>query len=54
MRKIFLPGNLKGRDHSEDKCVDVKIILEWILGKQGGKGRTELNCFSTGTSDDLL
>jgi hypothetical protein len=28
---------LKGRDHSEDISVDVRIILELILGKQGGK-----------------
>jgi hypothetical protein len=27
---------LKGRDHSKDTGVDGKIILEWILGKQGG------------------
>jgi hypothetical protein len=24
---------LKGRDHSEDLCIDGKIILEWILEK---------------------
>jgi hypothetical protein len=24
---------LKGRDHSEDLCVDGKTILEWMLGK---------------------
>jgi hypothetical protein len=28
---------LKGRDHSEDLGVDGRIILEWILGKYGGK-----------------
>jgi hypothetical protein len=26
-------GNLKGRDHSEDRGADGKIILEWILGE---------------------
>jgi hypothetical protein len=30
-------ANLKGRDHLEDLGVDGRIILEWILGKQGGK-----------------
>jgi len=29
--------NLKRKDHSEDTCVDRKIILEWMLGKQGEK-----------------
>jgi hypothetical protein len=30
-------GNLKGRDHPEDIGVYGRIILEWILGKWGGK-----------------
>jgi hypothetical protein len=29
--------NLKGRDHSEDLRVDERIMLEWMLEKQGGK-----------------
>jgi hypothetical protein len=29
----FKLENLDGRHHSEDPCVDGKIILEWILGK---------------------
>jgi hypothetical protein len=33
MRTKFWLENLKGRDHLEDKGVDGKIILEWILGK---------------------
>jgi hypothetical protein len=37
MPKIFCLENLKGRDHWKDLCVDGRIILEWILGKQGGK-----------------
>jgi hypothetical protein len=37
----FWSENLKGRDHSEDLCTDEKIILEWILGKWGGKVWTE-------------
>jgi hypothetical protein len=28
-----LSENLKGRNHSEDLGIDVRIILEWILGK---------------------
>jgi hypothetical protein len=36
MHTKFLSENLNGRDDSEDLGVDRKIILEWILGKQGG------------------
>jgi hypothetical protein len=36
MHTVFLFENLKGRDHLEDLDIDVRIILEWILGKQGG------------------
>jgi hypothetical protein len=32
--------NLKGRDHLEDLGIDGKIILKWMLGKEGGKMRT--------------
>jgi hypothetical protein len=35
MHKIFLLGNLKGRDHLEDLGIDGKIILEGILGWSG-------------------
>jgi hypothetical protein len=28
---------LVGRDHSENLEVDGNIVIEWILGKQGGK-----------------
>jgi hypothetical protein len=38
---IILAGFLKGKYHSEDVDVDDRIILEWILGKQGGKVWTE-------------
>jgi hypothetical protein len=34
MHTKFLSENLKGRDHSGDLEVDVRVILEWILGKQ--------------------
>jgi hypothetical protein len=33
----FWPENLKVRDHSKHLGADVRIILEWILGKQGVK-----------------
>jgi hypothetical protein len=28
---------MKGRDHSENVGIVVRAILEWILGKEGGK-----------------
>jgi hypothetical protein len=28
---------MHGRDHSDDVDVDWKIILKWVVGKQGGK-----------------
>jgi hypothetical protein len=31
----------KGRDHLQDRSVDWRIILEWILGKYGGKAWTD-------------
>jgi hypothetical protein len=34
---IFWLENLKGRDHSKDLGIYGKIILSWILLKQGGK-----------------
>jgi hypothetical protein len=33
-------GNLKGKDHSEDLDVDEKKILDWILGRYGGRVKT--------------
>jgi hypothetical protein len=35
MHITFWLENLNGRKHLEDLNVDGKIILEWILGKQG-------------------
>jgi hypothetical protein len=35
--KKFWSENLKGGDHAKDLGVDGRVILEWILGKQGGK-----------------
>jgi hypothetical protein len=40
---------MKGIDHLEDLDVDGRIILEWILEKQGGKV-----WLSTGTSAGLM
>jgi hypothetical protein len=33
--KHFGSETCRERDHSEDLCIDKKIILEWILGKYG-------------------
>jgi hypothetical protein len=37
MHMKFWSENLRGRDYMEDLGTDRKIILEWILEKQGGK-----------------
>jgi hypothetical protein len=34
---LFWLENLKGRNRLEDLGIDGMIILEWILGKSGGK-----------------
>jgi hypothetical protein len=46
--------NMKGRDHSENLDVDGKIILEWIIGKYGGKVWTGFIWLSMWTSGGLL
>jgi hypothetical protein len=33
--------NLKGRDHLEDLGIDVKMMIEFILWKYGGRMWTE-------------
>jgi hypothetical protein len=43
-----------GGDYSEDVRVDVKVILEWILGTKGGKLWTGLIWLRIGTSGDAL
>jgi hypothetical protein len=45
---------LKVRDSSEDLGVDGRIILEWILGKLGGKMWTGCIWIRIGTSGGLL
>jgi hypothetical protein len=37
MHAVLWLENLKGRDHLKDLGVDGRIILEWILGKYGGR-----------------
>jgi hypothetical protein len=44
---------LRGTDHSENLGVGGRIILEWILGKQDGKGWTGCVCLRIGTSGGL-
>jgi hypothetical protein len=34
MHTKFWLKNLKGRDHSENLCINGKLILRWILEKQ--------------------
>jgi hypothetical protein len=46
--------NPQGRDHSEDLDVDGKVILEWILGKWGGKVWIGFICLRIGTTGGLL
>jgi hypothetical protein len=46
--------SLNGRDHSEDLGVDARIILEWILEKQGVKVWTEFIWLRTETSGGLF
>jgi len=50
----FCFEDLKGRDHLKDLGVVGKIILEWVLGKLGGKGWTGFIWLRTGTSSRTL
>jgi len=50
----FWSQNLKGINHSEDLGIDGKIILEWIVGKQGGKVWPGFIWLKVGISDRLL
>jgi hypothetical protein len=53
MRTKFL-SELKGRYHLEDLGVDGKKILDWILGKWGGKVQNKCVSLRIGTSSGLL
>jgi hypothetical protein len=53
MHTVFWLEYLKGRDHLEDLGTD-KIILERILGKQGGKVWTGFIWLRIGASGELL
>jgi hypothetical protein len=46
--------NVKGRDHLEEPGVDGRIILEWILRKQGGKVWIGFIWIRIRTSDGLF
>jgi len=41
MHTKFWLENLKERNHLEDLCIDGKMELEWILGKQDENVWTE-------------
>jgi hypothetical protein len=46
--------NLKERDHLQGLGIDGKVIVEWILWKEGGKVWTGLIWLRIGTSGGLL
>jgi len=53
LNRIFI-GMPEGKNHSEDLGIGVKIILERILGKRGGKMWTRFIWLRIGTSVGLL
>jgi hypothetical protein len=54
MHTKFLLENPKRRDHSKDLGADGRIILEWILEKNGAKVWTGCIWFRIGTSGGSL
>jgi hypothetical protein len=50
----FWSEDLKERDLSENLDVDEQIILEWVLGKLGGRVQTGCIWFRIGTRGGLL
>jgi hypothetical protein len=50
----FWSEDPKEINHSEDLRIDRRIILELILGKWGGKFRTECIWFGIGSSGWIL
>jgi hypothetical protein len=47
-------GNIKGRDHLEDLCIDERIIFELILNKYGTRVWAGFFWLRIGTSDQFL
>jgi hypothetical protein len=54
MGRKFWSENLKKSEHSEGIRIDGKIILKWVLGRQGGKECRESIWLGKGTSCELL
>jgi len=54
MSTKFWSHNLKGREHSENLGINRRIILELILGKQGGKLWTGVIWLGRGASGRQL
>jgi hypothetical protein len=50
MHSLFWLDSLKGKDLSKDLGIDGKLILEWSLGKYGGKMWAECMWLRIGTS----
>jgi hypothetical protein len=53
MCKIFV-GKLEGKRHSEEKCVDGRIILKWMLGKYNWRVWIGFIRLRIGASNGLL
>jgi hypothetical protein len=54
MHRSFWLESLKGRDHLDDLGVDGRIILKWILWKQGWRVLTEFMLLRIGTGGGPL
>jgi len=54
MHTKFWLENMKGRHNSENLGIDGRIILEWILEKQGGKVWAGYIWLRIGASDGIM